>query len=597
MTKVKELFHNQIIIAIIMAIFSYVTIVKTGAIPAYNFYSWLIFIILILLFFKFSFKKDKNIQKGVIIISIFLSFLLVLGRIIYILELNQTSSFLRKLFKISSLVYLIGNFNLIYTLLINLVSNLVNLNLNKVINKEGNKNKNWLVFLLVFFFLLIVYGFYFLTYYPGLLSSDSLVGLYVALEGLGYLSDHHPVAHTLFMMGPFKLGMWLFNNVNVGVAFISITQIIIMSLIFTYFIVFLYKRNVKNYLLILITLFFALLPMHGFYSITMWKDVLFAGSLLLLTIETIKLLERDKITLKNSISFILISLFNIFFRNNAIYAYLILIIFTFIIFRKSYKKLILIFIIILGIYGIVKYPLFNYLGIRRSSSTEYIAMPLQQIGRMAYKNVEFTKEEEKLLNDLIPLEVMKKSYNPISVDAIKFNSEYKAYVFDENKKDYFKLWLSLVIKHPVIAVESYLTSTLGYWYPDNLMWAVYLDVEENYFGIEMDSKIPWAQKYLNEIESRSFPIIAMSWSIGLCFWILLVASYITFKRIGLKYLYPFVPVLGIWITMMLASPVNGEFRYVYGAFCLLPLLIVYPYIVKVPKDDIRKERKKKNEKN
>ena len=48
---------------------------------------------------------------------------------------------------------------------------------------------------------------------------------------------------------------------------------------------------------------------------------------------------------------------------------------------------------------------------------------------------------------------------------------------------------------------------------------------------------------------------------------------------------------------MLASPVNGEFRYVYGAFCLLPLLIVYPYIVKINKANPRKERKWENEKN
>ena len=50
------------------------------------------------------------------------------------------------------------------------------------------------------------------------------------------------------------------------------------------------------------------------------------------------------------------------------------------------------------------------------------------------------------------------------------------------------------------------------------------------------------------------------------------------KRKGLKYIYAFVPVLGIWLTMLLASPVYGEFRYIFGAYTCLPLFVILPFI-------------------
>ena len=67
-----------------------------------------------------------------------------------------------------------------------------------------------------------------------------------------------------------------------------------MSAIFSSFRVFLHKRRVNDYLLLLVLLYFAFVPMHGFYSIVMWKDVIFGGSLLLLTMESIKIIEKEK---------------------------------------------------------------------------------------------------------------------------------------------------------------------------------------------------------------------------------------------------------------------------------------------------------------
>ena len=281
----KKLINNKILLSIIMAIFSYITICFTSSIKAYDLYSWIFFLILILFFYNFSFKENKREKKGIIVLSLIFSILLVVGRIIVAFQLSPSVSFLKELLKISNLVYTIGNFNLLYTILNFLIPKLMNLD--KMVLEKQNKQKNtkW-VFIISFIILLFGWSIYLLAYYPGIMTGDSMTEITFIMNKFVYLSDHHTIMHIMFISLPLRLGLVLFNNINMAAAFVALTQMIILDLIFSYAITFLYKRNVKIPILILILLFY-LLPLFGFYSITMWKDVIFGGSLLLLTIETI----------------------------------------------------------------------------------------------------------------------------------------------------------------------------------------------------------------------------------------------------------------------------------------------------------------------
>jgi hypothetical protein len=95
----------------------------------------------------------------------------------------------------------------------------------------------------------------------------------------------------------------------------------------------------------------------------------------------------------------------------------------------------------------------------------------------------------------------------------------------------------------------------------------------------MNSKLPRQfNEFLDTLESRETPILNIEWSIGLCFWIILIFGILSYKKHRLIGLYPYIPILGIWVTMMVASPVFGEFRYVFGAFTCLPLFCLVPYL-------------------
>lgn len=575
---IKKILDCKLLITIIMSSLTYIVFFVNNSLLAYDITSWIIYFVLIMLFHKTNIY-NKKYKSDIIILSILFAFLTVFGKIINSNKELYYINSIMELIQPKSIFSIIGYFNSFFIILTNIFPKLCEIKFKK------NKNiisKKYIIFLISFILILLGWLPYFLNFYPGLLSYDSFSELSIIINNFSSVSDHHPVLHTLFISLPYNIGMSIFNNMNSAIALVTITQMIIMSSIFSYFITFLHSHKVNNFILLLIMMFYAFVPMHGYYSVTMWKDIIFAGLVLLLTIETFKIVENiDKLAFKKLIPFIIISIFCVFFRNNAIYMYMILFIVSILLFKQHFKKFFISFFIVFFVFFFVKGPVFNWLNIKKSSSAEYIGIPLQQVGRMAFKNVGFSNEEFELLNKLMPVDEIANNYNPVSSDSIKFNKNYNAKQFDDNKLKYFELYLKLILKHPDVAIEAYSTSTLGYWYPGLSYWSVLKNTSGNDYSLKNESKVSNnLSNYINTIDSRNNPIINMEWSIGLCFWILLIFFIVTLRKNGINSIYPFIPVFGIWVTMMLASPVIGEFRYVYGAYTCLPLLLLVPYINK-----------------
>lgn len=574
--KNKIIKRKKLIISIIMGILSYITLVFQDYIDNFN----VLLLVVFTIFIIFAYKSDlfnKEYRRFTFLLSIFLAIIYLLGMICFNFRYNPSYSVWGEFFRLKSIIYIGGYTSIFYTLLINIIPIMCEAKVEKKITFKRKIN----VFLIASLIIFICWLPYFLIYYPGLFTNDSIAELNMIVNNFSTISDHHPVIHLLFMAIPYNLGMALFNNSVIAASLITITQMVIMSLIFGKFIDFLYKRRVNKYILLIVLLYFAIIPVHAFYSISNWKDIIFSGLVLLLTMELVKLLEKEKITFRNSYTFIIVSILTVFFRNNAIYMYIILAFVTLIVFRKQIKIVSIMLLMVFSVYFIIKGPVYNYFDVKLSSSTEYLAIPLQQIGRMAYKEVKFTEEEEKLINKLIPVDTLKRSYNPEIVDSIKFNDEYNAEVFEKNKFKYLTLWASLCFKHFDIATEAYLTSTLGYWYPNIDYWTVVTKIDKNNIGLKDSSLLPSSVKNLtNELTTKNIPVLNFFWSIGLGIWLIFISFTVAIKRKNIKALYIFVPVFGIWLTMMVATPVFAEFRYIYSAFTCLPLLLLASYIVK-----------------
>lgn len=557
----------------------YYSFLKVVIIDNYNILTILSFIVFIVSYNKIM-LFDKKSLKEYGTISLILSLLYVVGESAFQSYQNSNITFIDSLFSFDSVYKIFSSVFLIYLV----VSNLYLL-YNKKIKERKIKISDKKFVLISFVLIFLSFVIYYVVFFPGILSPDSISELEFAINDFPYLSNHHPLLHTLFIGFFYKIGMLLFDSKNIAVALVTVAQMFIMSTIFSYSLFFLRKRKCSDIILILMLLVYIFMPVNGYYSVTMWKDVIFAGLFLLLTMTCYELYEQDRNTSnKTIIKFIVISLLTLLMRNNAIYAYFIVLLGALLIFKNNKKIIYSVFSVII-IYYVITIPIFNVLKVQKSSSSEYIAIPLQQIGRIVYKDCKLTKNEKELINKIIPYEKIKEIYDPKVSDGIKFDNEFNIDEFNGNKLEYLKLWLKLVFKYPIVSVESYLISTLGYYYPNLKYWSVATDIVDNGYNIHQINRNSILNNIIVKNQDLNRPIFGIVWSTGFYIWIIIILMYYFIIKLDKKMLFIFTPTIGIWLSLMIASPVWGEFRYIYCIVIVIPFLLSVRYINKGVKNE------------
>ena len=419
---------------------------------------------------------------------------------------------------------------------------------------------------------------YFLNYYPGVISADSMGQICQSL-GIYNLTNHHPVFHTFFISIAMNIGK-LLANYNIGIAIYSISQMLITSAIFSFTIYYMAKRNVDVKFRLLTLVFYAFYPVNALYSITMWKDIPFAIAMLIFTIMMTEIaINRDhfmKSKLKNTL-LVISMLLVILFRNNGVYVVIATIPFMFIFLKQYYKKLIVITAIVLAFYGIWKGPIFAIFDIEEGSVREALSIPLQQFARMT-KNEELSDDERWRIYKYLPTDDLPELYYPKISDQVKNNFDNEAFAND--KVGFIKLWIKLCLKYPRTAVEAFLCNSYGYWYPEAIHWVVGREVFESKQEKEQELELKNTpiidlerlEKFNSILDRRDLPINSMLYSIGFTFWIVITMFMYAIYKKKYRLMLIYIPIIVLWGTC-LASPVFGEFRYIYSMFTCLPIML------------------------
>ena len=534
----------------------------------------LIFTLLLVLFSKTDLNIKK--QKGAFVISAVFALLTVIGSAVHPLRDDPYSPIIRTLFIPQTLVFTAG-YLLIFFAVISLALSFF-LSHTSVTDKEYRLRPLW-VFLISLAVILCCWIPVWLSEYPAVFASDSK-WIFDEIEGLRELTNHHPVLYTAVMALCYIPVKTVTGSANAGVAAAAVLQMTVMAVIFAWSVRFMYTRKVKVAVLAATVAFFALVPHNSLYSVTLWKDVPFAAVMILFVIQTVKLYEKkDSLRFRDLIPMAAVTLFALLLRNNALYMLPFFIAFVLIVFKKVRKQFVSVFAAVIALIFIINGPIFSLLNIKKSSSAEYIAVPLQQIARITVNGLELSEVEKQLIDELIPFEVLTSEgvYRPTMVDTIKFNANYNADAFNENKLEYLKLWAKLVIRNPLTALDAYCTLTLGYWYPIHCLTA-HRGVWTNDIGVTSDGyEISAVDDHIERFEE--WPLLYSTWDLALWMWISLFFAYLTARKKGWRSLGAFVPVGGLWLTLMIATPIFAENRYMYAAFVLLPLFAVMPDII------------------
>ena len=567
---------------LLISLMIYLALAKYLSLDNFNILSLIIYILIFIVVKKHFFKL---LSKRSIILSLIFTLCFTLGKVCFD-NIYTTKNVFSEFFTFETLYLFIGIF-LLFTLLISVI--LKKLETFNPISENNFKN-NKKLFIISFIVIMVCLIPYFLHSFPGLIAPDAIYQTQ-QFKHLTTLTDHHPVLHTFFLKVCYAFGSIFSNSENIRASVSTIVQMIIMSSIYSYFIVFLNKHKIDKKILIGLMFLFGLLPVYAFYSITMWKDVMFGGFFLLFLINIYVFIEKkEKLKYYHFISFAILSLLVLFFRNNALYMYILFIPFILVYFKDKIKPFAITLTIVLLCFFVVKYPVFNYFGVEKSKSWEYLGMPIQQVGRMAYKDINFTKEERKTLEKFITIENLKSDYNPIVSDGIKFSLNLNQEYFDSHNMEFLLLWKDLVIEHFDVAVESYLISTLGYWYPNLANNAVELGVTDNDLGFYQQSLLPKSVgNFIDNLYSYNTPILSLQWNLGLIIWFTIILGVVCYRK-NKKNLLCYVPIVGMWLTLMIASPVNGMLRYIFWLYTALPLLFFINYLPSINVKNTKKRR-------
>ena len=421
---------------------------------------------------------------------------------------------------------------------------------------------------------------YFLRYYPGLLTADSIIQISQA-EGIMNLSNHHPILHTGIIAFFVKIGQFISGDINIGVAFYTIAQMIIMSTIFAFILKYLSKKQVPIIVRVIVLLYYMFYPINALFSVIMWKDILFAGIVpifIILCIELITNTEDFFSKKKNIASYIIICLLVFFTRNNGMYVVILTMPFIIIALKKYWKKLILMFVSIIVLYAVIKTLVFDLLDVKNGSVAEMLSIPLQQIARVVqYHGEELDEKTMSRVNSFFNCENIGEKYNPIISDPVK--SELNVDYFNDNKSEFISLWFNLLTRYFKDYVESFISNSYGYYYPEASYWVANRTMEPNSLGIKQMPIIKGKLVSLIDslIERRNIPIVSMFFSIGTAFWLIVICLGYKVLNKEYKFILIYLPIFILWLTI-LASPVFCEYRYAYSMFTSLPIFLALNFI-------------------
>ena len=265
---------------------------------------------------------------------------------------------------------------------------------------------------------------YFLYQYPGVMTPDS-INQYKQIIGILPYSNHHPWIHTMVIKLCLSLGHLFTEDVTVGIAVYTLLQMFIMALIEAFFITTLRKQGLQRKFSILLVGFFALVPYNALFAVTMWKDVLFAGNLLLYTTILYRfciLLRTGKGLCSSPADLVLFTVSAIsmcLMRSNGWYAFLFVTPFCFYFFRKYWKVIGILHVVIFAVVLTVKGPVLNAYNVAPTEFTEALSIPIQQVARVIANGGELTDNQWNSLDKICDTTQIAPQYDPDLSDPMK----------------------------------------------------------------------------------------------------------------------------------------------------------------------------------
>lgn len=434
---------------------------------------------------------------------------------------------------------------------------------------------------------------FYLSFYPGNISGDSYASIYQALNHIN--STAHPVLFTLLVKACMKIGLFLSGDMNVAIAIFSIVQMLLLDGILTYTVVWLQRHSAPRWFCVGSTLYFALNPLIVRYSFTMWKDILFSGVMLLLTLFLYDIAVKRKSLGDNQslFSFVLLAILLAFLRNRIIYAVAAIFVVLIIAYRKYWKKLLPVFFLTVVFIFIIQGPVYKYFEITPSNFAEGQGVSLQEIAAVVVSNGEMTAEEKAFVNQVIPLEDIPKAYFESTVDNLKGYKTFDHKFLNAHPKEYLNVWRNVIIRNPWISVKAWLMTTRGFWgfnvwiepfaitWPSEDLGVYQTNFMKTWTGIDLEYFSNGILVNLGKI-----PVVRRMFELGSLGWFYVFCCARAIWKRKYRLLLPILPLILLWLVLIASTPIFFEARYMFVYHLALPVLV---YTILIGVSDVGEE--------
>ena len=438
-----------------------------------------------------------------------------------------------------------------------------------------------------FFFLLLCWLPVFLAVYPGFFVYDAQ-DEYVQVATRMF-STHHPLVHVLLLGGIICGVHKLTDSYNLGIACYMIFQMILAAGGFTFLMSYLRRKKVSPILRLVSLFYLGLFPTVVMFTLCSAKDALFTLALLLLLISLLEMGTRAEDFYASAgwqILFVLSGAAMMLFRNNGLYAFLVMIPILLFLQRKRWRRFLVLAVCAVAGCLLINGGLKAALHAQSGEYQELLTVPIQQLARTyKYAPEAFSPEDEEILHEVLSEEALR-LYTPRLSDPVTYRFDNETFAGD--KARYAGLWLRVGMKKPLIYLNAWWMTSYGFWYPDMVINVyggntvfTFTYRDNSYFGYEVElpgvreSKIPWLdevyRKLSLEVWKEKIPVVSWLFSPGAMFWLyaFLFAGLLNNKRYEI--LYPYLPVFLLWLTVLLGPTYLP--RYVLFFWYALPLFL------------------------
>ncbi len=437
----------------------------------------------------------------------------------------------------------------------------------------GGKQLSGKATILMFAVMVGVRFLFWLNWFPGLLSKDTFGQIQQAIGNVPY-SNHHSWLHTMLIRAFLTGGVYQHR-----IALMSLTDLVFSSVLLLWILHHYYERtSIRMWLPAAVV--YTLGPLHCIFSVSIRKDPFFAYAVLGYTLVLLLMEEQSRKEGKPRWYmwpvYIVATFLFCFLRTNGLYAWVLALPFLLWHFRKQLKGWLIsvgICLLLIVTYKSVILPGFHVI---EPDIVESLSVPLQQIAYTIQKDGEFSEYDKEIIGNIVDMELMGEYYTEWMSDPVKNiirGSGHQEYI-GENKGEFIKMYLSVGMKNPVEYMTAFLFQSRGYWHQKSTDFLYY---ENGVYSGASELGIVRAPLLPAGISGKIDSLMELYEDAWNTFWSLALNTYVVvvlwiYAMIKRKCCFHFIPLAGIFVTLIIATPVGNMFRYVYGIYLVLPLL-------------------------